>query len=192
LVVCLFYTNTMNLFVLYADPKAAAQAHGDKHVVKMILEACQMLYTAHWTAAYPELIHKKKPKDLPASMATAPSKKNSEISGYAPVHINHPCTKWIRVSLENYLFACDLAIALGEEYAFRYGKVHSCMTHAVWLKVNPPALAALGRLPFAIAMDNEYKISDDPIECYRHFYLTSKKERGLLTYTRRSPPEFIQ
>jgi len=187
-----FYCNTMNLFILYADPKEAAQAHGDKHVVKMILEACQMLYTAHWTAAYPELIHKKKPKELPASMATAPCKKNSDIRGYAPAHINHPCTKWIRVSRGNYLFACDLAIAIGEEYAFRYGKVHSCMEHALWLKENPPALAALGRLPFAVAMDNEYKISDDAIECYRHYYLTAKKEKGLLTYTRRARPAFIQ
>ena len=56
----IFNSNHMNLFILYPEPKAAAQAHADKHVVKMILEACQMLYTAHWTAAHRELIHKKK------------------------------------------------------------------------------------------------------------------------------------
>ena len=87
------------------------------------------------------------------------------------------------------MFACELAIALGEEYTFRYRKVHSCMAHALWLKENPPALAANGRLPFVVAMDEEYKISDDAIECYRHYYLTAKKE--LLTYTRREPPAFI-
>jgi len=42
-----------------------------------------------------------------------------------------------------------------------------------------------------VAMDEEYKISDDPIECYRHYYLTAKKEKGLLTYTRRAQPAFI-
>ena len=46
----------MNLFVLSKKPQEAAQAHGDKHVVKMILEACQMLYSAHWTASYPALL----------------------------------------------------------------------------------------------------------------------------------------
>lgn len=181
----------MNLFILYAEPKAAAQAHADKHVVKMILEACQMLYTAHWTAAHRELIYKKKKMPLPTSMETAPCKKNTEMRGYLPAHINHPCTKWIRVSLDNYMFACELAIALGEEYTFRYRKVHSCMAHALWLKENPPALAEVGLLPFAVAMDNEYKISDDAIECYRHYYKTSKKERGLLQYTKRDRPSFL-
>ena len=50
---------TMNLFILSANPVEAAQAHADTHVVKMILEACQMLYSAHWTSAYPELLENK-------------------------------------------------------------------------------------------------------------------------------------
>jgi len=50
----------MNLFILSTDPVQAAQAHCDKHVIKMILETCQMLYTAHWTAAYPDLLTKTK------------------------------------------------------------------------------------------------------------------------------------
>lgn len=182
----------MNLFILYADPRTAAQAHADRHVVKMILETCQMLYTAHWTAAYPELCVKKKTMSQPASLATAPKKIGTETRGYLPAHINHPCTKWIRASLENYRFACDLAIAIGDEYEFRYGKVHGCMEHAVWLKANPPALPEIGQTPFAIAMDDQYKISDDAIECYRNYYLTAKKEKGLLVYTRRPKPEFIR
>jgi len=180
----------MNLFILSANPVEAARAHVDRHVVKMILEACQMLYTAHWTAVYPELcVKKKKGLALPASMATAPKKIGTEICGYIPAHINHPCTKWVRASLENYQFACALAIAIGEEYQFRYGKVHGCMEHAIWLAAHPPALAAIGLTPFAIAMDNKYKISDDAIECYRHYYVEGKKH--LLTYTRREKPDFL-
>ena len=38
----------MNIFVLDKDPKQAAQWHVDKHVVKMPLEAAQLLSTAHW------------------------------------------------------------------------------------------------------------------------------------------------
>ena len=37
----------MNRFVLHEDPQIAAEFHCDKHVVKMILEECQMLSTAH-------------------------------------------------------------------------------------------------------------------------------------------------
>jgi hypothetical protein len=36
----------MNIFVLSRCPRAAARLHCDKHVVKMILETAQLLYTA--------------------------------------------------------------------------------------------------------------------------------------------------
>ena len=175
----------MNLFVLDYNPKKAAEAHGDKHVVKMILETCQMLYTAHWTAAHPELLVKTRSKvDTPESLKTSPKP-------YKAAHINHPCTKWIRASLQNYLYACELGIELAAESTYRYGKTHACEEHVWWLKTFPPSLPQIGQTPFAIAMDNEYKISDDAIECYRHYYLTAKKEKGLLVYTKREPPSFI-
>ena len=41
----------MNIFVLDKDPKKAAKYHCDKHCVKMILEAGQMLCVAHWVGA---------------------------------------------------------------------------------------------------------------------------------------------
>ena len=37
----------MNLFYLDRDPVVAASYHYDKHKVKMVLEAAQMLCTAH-------------------------------------------------------------------------------------------------------------------------------------------------
>ena len=37
----------MNIFVLDNDPKIAAQMMCDKHVVKMIVESCQLMSTAH-------------------------------------------------------------------------------------------------------------------------------------------------
>lgn len=184
----------MNLFILSTDPKEAAKAHVDKHVVKMILEACQMLYSAHWVAAHPELLLQKSAVAIsraqkllapPPSMATAPA------LGYRPVHLHHPCTKWIRASKANYIWACQLAEAIGDEYTFRYCKEHRCMEHVRWLLNNPPTIPELSLQPFAIAMKKEYKISDDPIECYHHYYKTSKKERGLLHYTKREIPGFL-
>ena len=191
----------MNLFILSSNPTEAAEAHADKHVVKMILEACQMLYSAHWTAAYPELLENKsavgisraqKLLDLPPSLLKAPTRgKDAKEQGYRPVHLHHPCTRWIRASLENYIWACDLALAIGKEFTFRYGKIHACQQHAEWLHQNPPALPSLGLQQFAIAMLPEYKISDEPIVCYHHYYRTSKEERGLLQYTKRERPAFL-
>jgi hypothetical protein len=184
----------MNIFALFDDPVEAAQAHCDKHVIKMILETCLMLYTAHWTTAYPGLVVKgKKGMPLPDSLQNAPTRISGD-RAYRYSHVNHPCTKWIRASLQNYLFACELGIALGEEYKYRWSskkKDHSCEKHVRWLKENPPDLPSIGRTPFALAMDDQYKNSDDPIECYRNYYVTSKKERGLLVYTRRGAPDFV-
>ena len=189
----------MNLFILSSNPTEAAQAHADKHVVKMILEACQMLYSAHWVSAYPELLENKsavavsraqKLLDLPPALLEAPC-RGGGCRGYRPVHLHHPCTKWIRASLQNYMWACDLALAIGNEFTFRYKKTHACQQHAEWLKANPPPLRSEGLQQFAIAMKAEYKISDDPIECYHHYYRTSKEERGLLQYTKREKPAFL-
>ena len=125
----------MNLFVLHTNPKKAAEAHGDKHVVKMILEACQMLYTAHWTATYPELLKERsavkiskahKVLAIPEHMATAPKRKSADEQGFRPVHLHHPCTIWIRQSTGNYMWAVELALAIAEEYEFRWpGRIHS-------------------------------------------------------------------
>jgi hypothetical protein len=199
----------MNLFILSSNPTEAAEAHADKHVVKMILEACQMLYSAHWVSAYPELLENKsaiaisraqKLLALPPALLKAPCRGGGEQAllpnpqgcrGYRPVHLHHPCTKWIRASLQNYMWACELALAIGDEFTFRYGKKHGCYEHAEWLQQNPPVLPSLGLQQFAMAMKPEYKISADPIISYQHYYRTSKEERGLLQYTRRNKPAFL-
>lgn len=192
----------MNLFLLHLDPRKAAQAHADKHVVKMILEACQLLYTAHWIAAYPHLLANKsaiklsaaqKKCPLPQALLTAPpSLTRPEEQGFRPVHIHHPCAQWVRASLGNYLYAAELAIEIAEEFSFRYnGKPHSCEAHAKWLRDHPPHNLLDGRMtPFVMAMPDEYK-QEDPVEAYRLYYKTNKKERGLLQYKRRKPPKWL-
>lgn len=183
--------STMNLFVLGVSVKTAAQAHGDKHVVKMILEACQMLYTAHWTSSYPTLILKRSVLSLPDSMKSAPLRMEG-YPGFKHAHINHPCTKWIRASIGNYMWAAKLALALADEYEYRWpGRVHSCRLHAEWLARNPPLLPDLARVDFAIAMDDKYKVGTNPIASYRKYYRESKAERGLTVYTNRKPPTWL-
>jgi hypothetical protein len=200
----------MNIFALSVDPKEAAKAHGDKHVVKMILEACQMLYTAHWISVYPELLKNKAPikvaaaqklLTVPEHMESAPKRKCASAKGnepgYRPVHLHHPCTVWVRTNLANYMWLTELALAIAEEYEYRFvegkgkkGQTHSCKAHAQWLQANPPPLPEGPRTPFALAMPDEYKMPD-PVASYINFYAGSKKDRGLTTYTRREPPEFL-
>jgi hypothetical protein len=194
----------MNIFVLHPNPKKAARFHADKHVVKMILESVQMLYTAHWVFCYSFLADCKSPIELSKTQKTlktppqmrfckAPYQKNGLERGYRPVHVNHPCTKWVRESISNYMWLCDLAIALAKEHQYRYpdSKSHSCEEHALWLKLNPPPLPKKPLLHFALAMPDEYK-KNDAIQSYRAFYKGSKTERGITSsYTRRHRPHWL-
>ena len=165
----------MNIFALSKSPRQSAMYHGDKHVVKMLLESCQMLYTAHWFYS--------------SSLSSAPLAKNGQ-HGYKSAHLNHPCTKWVRESRGNYFWLACLAVCLSEEYEFRWpGRVHSCKEHAIWLKDNIPAQLTGKQTPFAVAMDVEFKVST-PIESYRNYYIRAKSDkRG--KYTRREVPRFL-
>ena len=75
------------------------------------------------------------------------------------------------------MWAVDLALALADEYEFRYGKIHSCKAHASWLKENPPRLRRLPRMGFAIAMDPQFRVKGDALASYIKFYKESKKTR---------------
>jgi hypothetical protein len=192
----------MNIFVLHWKQRKCARWHVDKHVVKMLLEYCQLLYTAHWSLFYPELKENKsaialsraqKKLSVPEYMLSAPLCETSKESGYRPCHIHHPCAKWTRWSSGNYLWLAKLGLELAREFRFRFKKEHSCEKHIQWLYDHlPPTIRNFPRKGFAIAMDDQYKISQNPIICYRHYYNTSKKERGLVKYTARHIPHWLQ
>lgn len=160
----------MNIFFLHMLPKKAAEYHCDKHVVKMILECAQLLYSAHWIL---------NPEKVPSS-------------AYKKTHVNHPCSIWTRESIENYEWLCSLAIELCKEYTFRYGKIHKTQQHIEWLINNPPFnIPNISMTQIRLAMPDEFK-TDDPIESYRTFYRESKmKERGIVSYKKRDWPDFL-
>ena len=161
----------MNIFFLSFNPKQAAEYHCDKHVVKMILETAQLLYSAHWMLD---------PSGLP------------EVS-YKLAHKNHPCSIWVRESLSNYMWLAELGHHLCEEYRFRYGdKEHKTEAHLKWLRANPPiGLKDIGVTEIRLAMPVEYK-RPNPVEAYRAYYLENKhKVRGIVCYSKREPPAFL-
>lgn len=178
----------MNIFFLHPNPTRCARWHCDRHVVKMILETTQLLYTAHWMLAIAD-------NRLP-SFRTAPHPvAQPKMRGYLPIsNAKHPCALWTRESLQHYRWLCLLGLALCLEFRHRFGeKAHSCERHLLWLYWNaPPELADNGWTQPPKAMPIEHKRSNNTVVCYRNYYVESKgRDRGLLTYTRRHRPHWV-
>jgi len=90
--------------------------HCDKHVVKMLLECLQILYTAlslRGCAVTAPLV-------LPSGETRAP---------YKPTHARHPCVLWAAGCQTHFAWVVRLARALSAEYTRRYGKQHLCSYH---------------------------------------------------------------
>jgi len=163
-------TTRMNIFFLHFDAQIAATHHCDKHVVKMILESAQLLYSSHWVTDATR---------LPAN-------------AYKKTHSNHPCAIWVRESGANYRWLCELGLALCDEFTFRYGKVHKTRAHLQWLSANPPALPEVGVTEIRQAMPAEYK-RPNPVEAYRAYYIENKlKLRGIVRYSKRHAPSWMR
>lgn len=111
----------MNIFVLHSNSHNAAIYHCDKHCVKMILEICQMLYTA-WHCS-------------DSQFDWFPCIFNP----FKLTHKNHPVSIWIRENKHHYLWALNLALDLCTEYTLRFHKIHKCFHHLFRLsKMGPP------------------------------------------------------
>ena len=153
----------MNIFFLDFDVKKCAEYHCDKHVVKMILETAQLLCSAHHVTG-----------------GTAQYKLS---------HKYHPCSIWVRESLSNYLYLCELGLALGEEYTYRYGKKHKSVEVIEWCLVNRPNIHDVDFTTPPLAMGNEYKIGNDVIESYRNYYRGAKSE--IVSWKNRETPDWF-
>lgn len=163
----------MNIFILDTDPKLAAQYHCDKHVIKQIVESCQLLSTAVRLTI-----------------------EDVELSIYKTTHRNHPCTIWTKSSKENFLWLCDLTTHLLEEYKKRYNKIHKSTTVLQDCKTYSNIFASNGLTPFAVAIaqDKECRKVENfeslsTVEKYRLYY---KLDKCSITKWNHSPaPEFL-
>ena len=89
----------MNIFVLDENLDRCAEYHVDKHIIKMPLEAAQMLCTNMWIDKYFGYVPEKLSKE---QLAVLREKKQNEPRDfpYLPTMHNHPCTIWARSSLD--------------------------------------------------------------------------------------------
>ena len=154
----------MNIFVLDLDTKKCAEYHVNAHAIKMVLETAQLLCGVHWVEG-----------------GEAPYKLS---------HKNHPCSIWARECVENYVWLCDLGLALSKEYSHRYNKRHKSQDIIEWCYDKIPNLRSNGDMtPFALAMPDECKIGN-AVESYREYYMTEK--RSLASWKMRSIPQWFK
>lgn len=152
----------MNIFYLDEDPAKCAQYHVDKHVVKMILETAQLLCSVHWM--------------------------NGVEAPYKLSHKNHPCAIWVRNSLSNYLYLCELGLELGKEYTYRYEKTHKSMEVIHWCIDHKPHIFDKGFTEPPKAMPDHFK-TKSVVESYRNYYIGAKK--GFASWKKRDIPEWF-
>lgn len=149
----------MNIFVLDCSPILAAQMQCDKHVVKMALESAQLLSNCH----------------------------EEGLVKYKRTHYNHPCSIWARASTSNYNWLLKHALALCEEYTFRFGKEHACKETILQLPKFECRNTQL--FPFALAMPDEFK-SKTAVKSYRKYY-KHKQATIDFKYTGREMPSWL-
>ena len=138
----------MNIFYVDYDIEKNVVYHCDRHVIKMILESAQLLCSVHHSVG------------------------SWQPYMYKATHINHPDALWSRTSLENYAYLYSLAILLGEEYTYRYGKVHKSIEVVQQLPIPD-----LPDLPFSHppkCVHDDFKNIEDTVEAYRAYYKRDK------------------
>ena len=136
----------MNIFAPSPCPVESARQLADRHVVKMALETAQVLSTV-----------------LSAHGLTAP---------YKPTHARHPCTLWAGSCRAAFDWTVAHGLALCDEYARRYGRVHGSRAAIEAARDSGVALPPGDLPPFALAMPDEHR-GPDPHAAYRS-YLAAK------------------
>lgn len=169
----------MNIFWLEWDPKTCAQAHCDKHVVKMILELAQLMCTAHRLLDGVERIEIRtldNGKQRRHKTWSIPDVRDGIL--YSATHRNHPCVVWVRQCDFNYMLCYNLFVELCREYTRRYNRTHMCET-----KLLEPLSAPPYDIPFSPtateppqAMPDQYKVPGNVTQAYRNYYKGAKAD----------------
>lgn len=154
----------MNIFILDLNIEKCAQYHCDQHVIKMILESTQIVCTA---------LNKKGFK-----------------TPYKSTHIRHPCILWAEESFANLQWVIRLAIALNNEYRYRYQKSKDHRSISVLYSLQGMEFESKGLTEFPQAMPDIYKVPGDPVQAYRRFYVGEKLK--FAKWTRRKIPYWIE
>ncbi len=159
----------MQVFAFDKDQTLCAKWQCDKHVVKIVLEATQILNTALYI------------------------NDADDLAFYGKTHTNHPCCQWAAESFPNWLWLYHYIMALGDEYTYRYSGMHKSVKKTLRnidlsdvIKVIPD-----GRFTQPPqAMPDDVK-QDDTYEAYKDYYREYKYGEMEFKYTGRDMPEWL-
>jgi len=161
----------MNIFFLDTDIETCINYYCFTHVIKLILEWTQLLYNCHHCLGE-EGWRENAPRKIG---------ENEGPGGYRKTHENHPMTKWVKESLENYLWLLEAVELLSERFKKKKkGKAHACHIHIKWLRENiPKQLESKGLTVPPLCVPDEYKGKENydwnyVINCYREYYARDK------------------
>ena len=185
----------MNIFYLDHNVAKCAEYHVDKHCIKMILEYCQLLSTAHRIIDGTETIAKSK-TGRNVKRWILPDERENII--YSATHINHPSAVWVRQSAMNYHWLYTLLVALCKEYTYRYGKIHKCESSGLvnHLQITPKNINSnLNFTEPTPAMPDDCKVSGNSLQSYHNYYVMNKSHlwswKGKIN-SRTQPQWFIE
>jgi hypothetical protein len=179
----------MNIFYLDPDPVICARQHCDKHVVKMIIEYAQLMSTAHRVLDGHEF-EGRTANGRRIKRFFHPDPYMQEHL-YKVAHLNHPSTRWTRLSKENYEWLYRMWTELCKEYTYRYGKIHESQRKLEGVLYYAPL--NIGNVPFteptpAMKAYPHCIVEGDSISSYRNFYWEDKRE--FAKWTKRDKPEW--
>lgn len=177
----------MNIFYVDECPSIAARSLVDKHVVKMILESCQLLATAHRVLdGQKQIVLGKNGRKITRYVLS----DNREQVLPKSTHINHPCAVWVRENKENYSWLWQHTLVLNTEYTFRFGKKHAYSGKVLYALYNSPYECPIGSFTSPpTAMPKEYIVEGDSVSSYRNYYRLGKSH--LHKYSVRQAPEWM-
>jgi len=170
----------MNIFFLNRRPYEAANMLHKNHVNKMLVEAAQMLCTAHRMLDGEEgtvdFGNRKAIKYIIPDRGEYSGMLAAEkCELYWDTHHNHPCSIWVRESSANYKWLYRHMMALGSRYWESHGfyKEHKTIKDLRKIIQNPPAKikheSKFRYLEIPQCMPDSFK-RQDPYEAYKVYY----------------------
>lgn len=182
----------MQIYVLDADPRKAAEYHCDAHIPKMLLEA------AHIASS---VIHVLDAGEVRAEYDQASGRLRPWWAGaniYGPgigKDCEHPCFKWLLESHANMQWLLELADGLNSEMEIRWHHPsyapHGITSHIKRNldKIWAPTWKASGCTPFMFPLPPKIvNLGLDAVTSYRLYYASDK--RNIADWKRRgtTPP----
>lgn len=173
----------MNLFRLSNCPIEAATLNQDLHVKKIIIEAGQLLANCYSLD----------------QLSEAPKTLSGNVRSYS--HIHHPISKWVKENIKHFLWTKNHALALSEEFAYRFGKEHFTATFIRWCDSHTPLLPDVAERLQPQCFETRFPelvVDNDPVAGYIRYYQKDKKSfiiRGkevFASWTNRPVPEFMR